>query len=107
QLIIRTGQELGYWGTKELQADTEGRARLGKSEVEALRVDYSKFNKLTGWTPEYSWEEGVRESIKWSAEHRERWATRIDWSTTARDGVVRGEEDPDRGRGRLARLLRG
>src|SRR2546430_3283256 len=50
-----------YWGTKELRADTEGRARLGKSEVEELRVDYSKFNKLTGWTPEYSWEEGVRE----------------------------------------------
>ena len=78
-LIIRTGQELGYWGPKELRADTEGRARLGKSEVEELRVDYSKFNRLTGWTPEYSWEEGARETIKWYAEHRERWATRIDW----------------------------
>ena len=78
-LIVRTGEELGYWGKKKLEADTEGRARLGKSEVEELRVDFSKFNKLTGWTPEFSREEGVRETIKWYAQNRESWATRIDW----------------------------
>lgn len=78
-MIIRIGQEEGYWGKKELRADTEGRARLGRSEVEELRVDYSKFNKLTGWAPEYSWEDGVRETIRWYAENREKWVTRIDW----------------------------
>jgi dTDP-glucose 4,6-dehydratase len=78
-LIVRTGEELGYWGKKKLEADTEGRARLGKSEVEELRVDFSKFNKLTGWSPEFSREEGVRETINWYAQNRDSWATRIDW----------------------------
>jgi dTDP-glucose 4,6-dehydratase len=78
-LIIRVGQEEGYWGKKELRADTEGRARLGKSEVEELRVDYSKLNKLTGWSPMYSWEQGLREMITWYAENRDKWFTRVDW----------------------------
>ena len=78
-MIIRMGQEKGYWGEKELRADTEGRGRLGKSEVEELRVDYSKLNKLTGWAPEYGWEEGLRETIKWYVENRDRWIGRVDW----------------------------
>ena len=55
-----------------------GRASA-RARSRSSRVDFSKFNQLTGWTPEYSWEDGVRETIKWYAEHRERWATRIDW----------------------------
>jgi dTDP-glucose 4,6-dehydratase len=78
-MIIRIGQEEGYWGKKTLQADTEERGRLGKSEVEDLRVDYSKLNRLTGWRPQYSWEEGLRETIKWYAENRNAWIGRVDW----------------------------
>ena len=78
-MIIRIGQEEGYWGEKTLQADTEGRGRLGKSEVEELRVDYSKLHGLTGWQPEHSWEQGLRETIKWYAENRDRWIGRVDW----------------------------
>jgi dTDP-glucose 4,6-dehydratase len=78
-MIIRIGQEDGYWGEKFLDADTEGRDRLGKSEVEELRVDYSKLNNLTGWKPVYSWEEGLRETIRWFADNRERWVNRVDW----------------------------
>ena len=78
-MIIRIGQEEGCWGEKELRADTESRGRLGKSEVEELRVDYSKLNKLTGWVPQYSWEEGLRETIRWYAGNRDSWIGRVDW----------------------------
>jgi dTDP-glucose 4,6-dehydratase len=78
-MIIRVGQEAGYWGEKELRADMEGRGRLGKSEVEELRVDYGKLNRLTGWRPHYTWEEGLREAIDWYAESRDKWIDRVDW----------------------------
>jgi len=78
-MIIRIGQEEGYWGEKTLQADTEDRGRLGKSEVEELRVDYSKLNRLTGWQPQCGWEEGLRETIRWYADDRDRWIGRVDW----------------------------
>jgi dTDP-glucose 4,6-dehydratase len=78
-MIIRIGQEEGFWGEKKLEADTEGRGRLGKSEVKELRVDFSKLNQLTGWRPQYSWEDGLRETIKWYAEDRDRWIGRVDW----------------------------
>jgi len=79
ELIIRIGKEHGYWGDKILHADTEGRGRLGHSEVEELLVDYSKLNKLTGWKPQYSWEQGISETIKWYAENRDKWVGRVDW----------------------------
>lgn len=86
--IIRLGQEEGLWGDKELQADVEGRSRLGKSEVEELRVDYSKLNALTGWVPQYSWEDGLRETIRWYAKHRDRWIGRVDWMTRDTEEAV-------------------
>ena len=78
-MIIRIGQEGSYWGKKTLETNTEGRARLGKSEVEELRVDYSKLNLLTGWHPKYAWEEGLRETIKWYSDNRKDWIGRVDW----------------------------
>lgn len=77
-MIIRIGQKHGYWGEKELQA-TDGRARLGKSEVEELRVDYAKLTTLTQWKPEYSWEDGLSETIDWYAASRDQWIGRVDW----------------------------
>jgi dTDP-glucose 4,6-dehydratase len=79
RMILRIGQEHGYWGDKELRADTEGRARLGRSEVEELRVDHAKLTTLTGWVPEYSWEDGLRETIKWYVENQDKWVGRVDW----------------------------
>jgi len=47
--------------------------------VEELRVDYSKLHQLTGWQPNYSWEKGLAETIKWYADNREKWIGRVDW----------------------------
>ena len=77
-LIIRLGQEAGHWGEKELRA-THERARLGRTEVEELRVDYSKLAGLTGWAPAYSWEDGLRATIDWFANNRDQWSGRVDW----------------------------
>lgn len=83
-LIIRVGQQAGHWGEKELRASTEGRGRLGKSEVMELRVDYSRLHELTGWEPEYAWEDGLRETIQWYADNRQRWMPRVDWRQSPR-----------------------
>lgn len=80
KLIIKIGKEEGYWKNKKLIArETGKRGRLGKSEVEELRVDYSKLNKLTGWAPKYSWEDGLRKTIKWYKENKDKWIGRVDW----------------------------
>lgn len=79
ELIIAIGQREGFWSKKELRSGTRGRDRLGKSEVKELRVDYTKLNRLTGWEPEHSWEEGLRETIGWYAENRHRWIGCVDW----------------------------
>jgi dTDP-glucose 4,6-dehydratase len=78
-MIIRIGQEEGYWGEKKLEAETEGRDRLGKSEVEELRVDYTKLNNLTGWRPNHSWEDGIRKTINWFVENQDQWIDQVDW----------------------------
>ncbi len=79
RLIIEVGMNEGYWGPKELRTNEKKRGRLGSSEVEELRVNYKKLNKLTGWAPRYSWNEGLCNSIRWYAENRESWIGRVDW----------------------------
>jgi len=78
-LIIDLGKEMGYWRDKKLLSNVKTRGRLGKSEVEELKVNYSKLNKLTGWKPKYTWEEGLRETIKWYVGNKEKWINRVDW----------------------------
>lgn len=79
-LIVKIGKEEGYWENKKLiNKDSGERGRIGKSEVEELRVDYSKLNKLTGWSPQYSWEEGLRKTIKWYVQNKDKWIGRVDW----------------------------
>lgn len=78
-LIIQAGQDMGAWGPKKLEAETEGRARLGRSEVEELRVDFTKFANHTGWAPRVNWVAGITKTITWFTQHRERWKTRVDW----------------------------
>ncbi len=43
----------------------EDRLRPEKSEVERLLGCNKKLKKLTGWTPQYSLEEGLKETIEW------------------------------------------
>lgn len=77
-MIIDIGRQEGYWGPKTVETDTPGLARLGKSEVLELRVDYGKLHALTGWKPRYTWEQGLRETIRWWAGNRERSQERLE-----------------------------
>ncbi len=79
RLILQVGRERGFWNEVEIKAETAGRSRLGRSEVEELRVDYSKLHALTGWRPRWSWEDGLAETISWYAADRDRWTGRVDW----------------------------
>lgn len=80
QLILNAGEKNGYWQkSKKKVVTTEERGRLGSTEVEELLVDYTKLNKLTGWVPRFSWEEGISRTIKWYAENKDRWLGRVDW----------------------------
>src|SRR5207253_3143858 len=78
-LILKTGEEDGYWGDDRHVVTNDKRLRPGTTDVMALRVGYEKLNEETGWAPKVSWEEGVRRTIRWYAENRERWVGRVDW----------------------------
>src|SRR4051812_9922824 len=83
-LILKTGEEDGYWSDDRQVVTNDKRLRPGTTDVMALRVGYEKLNEETGWVPKVSWEEGVRRTIRWYAENRERWVGRVDWMTRAR-----------------------
>jgi dTDP-glucose 4,6-dehydratase len=80
-LILKTGEEHGFWGGDRHVVINEKRMRPGATDVMALRVGYEKLNAETGWTPKISWEEGVLRTIQWYAANRERWVGRVDWMT--------------------------
>jgi dTDP-glucose 4,6-dehydratase len=79
--ILRIGEQEGFWPAGRRIEVAPGRMRPGASEVMALRVGYDKLHSETGWEPKLSWEEGIRRTIAWYAENRERWIGRIDWTT--------------------------
>ena len=78
-LIIRVGEERGFWGPGRHVESTPRRFRPGASEVMALRVGYEKLQRETGWEPKVSWEDGVARTIAWYAANREKWIGRVDW----------------------------
>jgi dTDP-glucose 4,6-dehydratase len=79
ELILKTGEAHGFWGSDRRIVTNEKRLRPGVTDVMALRVGYEKLNAETGWTPKVSWEEGVLRTIQWYAANRERWVGRVDW----------------------------
>ncbi len=89
-LIIRTGIELGLWPDDRHVVTVEGRKRPGTSDVMALRVGHEKLTRETGWEPKVSWEDGVLRTIRWYAEHRDRWLGRVDWLPTGAPKLVPG-----------------
>jgi dTDP-glucose 4,6-dehydratase len=78
ELILRIGEEGGHWSGRSIVTNPE-RLRPGVTDVMALRVGHEKLSRETGWEPRVSWEEGVRRTIAWYAENRERWVGRVDW----------------------------
>jgi len=80
ELIIRVGEEQGYWPPGRELVSVASRYRPGASEVIALRVGYEKLQRETGWQPKVSWEDGVARTIAWYAENRDRWTGRVDWA---------------------------
>jgi dTDP-glucose 4,6-dehydratase len=86
-LILRVGEEGGYWPAGRELVSTPERYRPGASEVMALRVGYEKLHRETGWEPRISWEEGIAKSIAWYAANREKWIGRVDWLEGAQKGA--------------------
>jgi len=78
ETILRVGSEEGYWDDPEIVQD-EDRYRPGDSDVEELLVGHEKLTQETGWEPQVDWEEGIRRTIDWYADHKERWWGRVDW----------------------------
>ena len=79
ELILRVGEEDGYWPAGRELVSVAERFRPGASEVMALRVGFEKLGRETGWQPIVSWEEGIRQTIAWYADNRDRWVGRVDW----------------------------
>lgn len=55
----------------------DSRVRPGKSEVWKLICDSRKFKKLTGWSPQVSFEEGLKETISWIKKNLEKYKPEI------------------------------
>jgi dTDP-glucose 4,6-dehydratase len=82
ELILRVGEENGFWPGDRQIVTSASRVRPGSSEVLALRVGHEKLTRETGWQPRVSWEEGVLQTIRWYAENQRRWIGRVDWLPT-------------------------
>jgi dTDP-glucose 4,6-dehydratase len=88
-MILRLGEEHGFWPAGRELVTTPARYRPGASDVEALRVGHEKLTRETGWMPRVSWEEGVLRTIRWYAEQRDRWIGRVDWLPTGTPASTR------------------
>jgi nucleoside-diphosphate-sugar epimerase len=49
------------------------KTRLRPKDVEILVTDNSKARKLLDWTPEITFEQGIRKTIKWYKDNRQMW----------------------------------
>lgn len=65
--------------SRVLRLNEAERGRLDSSEVEELRVGFAQLHTPGGWRPRHSWEDGLRHTIRWYAENRDRWNSAVDW----------------------------
>lgn len=78
EMILEVGRRAGFW--KKRRLITRGdRFRPGHTDEAELLADTSRLQKLCGWKPTVSWEEGIRRTIRWYAENRASWEGLIDW----------------------------
>jgi dTDP-glucose 4,6-dehydratase len=82
ELVLRIGEEHGFWRSGRRLVSVESRFRPGTSDVLALRVGHEKLTRETGWEPKVRWEDGILQTIRWYAENRDRWIGRVDWLPT-------------------------
>jgi len=78
ETILEVGSEEEYWDNPEIVQDPD-RFRPGDSDVEELLVGYEKLNDETGWEPQVDWREGIRRTIDWYANNKQKWYGRVDW----------------------------
>jgi len=69
-IIELTGTDIRIISDKE-------RIRPGKSEVMTLLCDNRKAKELTGWEPEFTLEDGLKETIRYVEEHPEKYKSNI------------------------------
>jgi len=62
----------GMINTEAVITRDRARVRPERSEVERLLGSNGKIEELTGWTPEYTLEEGLKETIEWFSEKKNR-----------------------------------
>ncbi len=74
ELVDRIGRLLG--SPLEVQTDKE-RVRPDKSEVERLLAGTALAQSLWGWTPTYSLDEGLEETIAWIRQHLDRFRPEV------------------------------
>jgi dTDP-glucose 4,6-dehydratase len=86
-LILRVGEEQGFWPAGREIITTPDRLRPGVTDVLALRVGHEKLTRETGWEPLVSWEDGIARTIAWYAANRDKWIGRVDWLATAQQSA--------------------
>ncbi len=62
----------GMINTEAVITRDRARVRPERSEVERLLGSNGKIKELTGWTPEYTLEAGLKETIEWFSEEKNR-----------------------------------
>jgi dTDP-glucose 4,6-dehydratase len=78
ETILDVGDKHGYWDRPDIVQDDD-RYRPGDSDVEELLVGYEKLHEETGWEPQVSWREGIKQTIDWYANNKQSWYGRVDW----------------------------
>lgn len=81
---VASGQSRSVLSIAEAIADMSGRPRaeialVGERPGQVLRHagDAARIERLCGWRPEVSWEDGLRRTYAWYRDHREHWRAQL------------------------------
>src|SRR5262249_28200245 len=64
--------ELMRYPTDRIQLIGEGHGRVVRHTG-----DWSKINRLLGWSPQVSWHEGLERTIRWYTDNRDLWSKQL------------------------------